>query len=319
MIDIKDILEKAYTYLQSGKHLDAKKQYEKIINLLPEQSIGYIGKSVSMACDSSGCSYDELFCPILLCKNKKIPLEYAENFKLLIDYKTGEYGTTLLMHACAAKQFNVVQILIDLGADINITSHYNTTALWYVAFKKLPNDKISDGRKIAKKLIDMGAAVDVVNKGGVALYNNQTDKEIAKMIKEKHPKTDAGECAGDTKQTNLLNIIFGGILAFGGFVWAFITGKSFIGTICCIILFGIGYYLGEQINKIRTFGRSVAKKSIKIIVLLMMILTALVLLLSRCNNDDSTIYRTCPNCGTKMEAKYVDDDSCTRCDGRDWS
>lgn len=55
-------------------------------------------------------------------------------------------------------------------------------------------DRIN-ARKIAKLLLDKGASVNVTAVG-VALYNKNTDAEIASMIKAKYPNMEKGKAAG---------------------------------------------------------------------------------------------------------------------------
>ena len=100
------------------------------------------------------------------------------------------------MYACGAKRLNVVKSLLDMGADIHKRTNKNTTPLWYVCNKALPEDRLSEGREIARILLDMGADVNITNEGGVALYNKTTDPQIAKMIRYKHPGIEKGAAAG---------------------------------------------------------------------------------------------------------------------------
>jgi len=70
-------------------------------------------------------------------------------------------------------------------------NNYDVNALWYVCYKN-PGQKCEDARKIAKLLLDNGASVNVCNKGGISLYNPNTDPVIAQMIKEKYPQLEQG-------------------------------------------------------------------------------------------------------------------------------
>ena len=51
-------------------------------------------------------------------------------------------------------------------------------------------------RKIAKLLLDNGAIADVTNPGGIALYNKNTDFEIAQMLLAKYPNLEKGKADG---------------------------------------------------------------------------------------------------------------------------
>jgi ankyrin repeat protein len=61
----------------------------------------------------------------------KTPIYYFEK----VINKQDMYGNTLLMYAINLKRFNIVRILINIGADVNKQNHENNTALHYIALQ----------------------------------------------------------------------------------------------------------------------------------------------------------------------------------------
>ena len=198
-----ELLILGYRYLQNFEHIEASAIFDEIVKRVPDERIGYLGKAVALATNDEGCSFDTLFSPIIISKNKNVSQEYELDTQKILDFPCGESGLTLLMHACGAKRVDVVRILLDMGADIHKRSTmHNVTALWMVCNKALPPNKKEEGRNIAKLLLDLGADVDITNKGGVALYNETTDLEIARMITDKYPSLQKGSAAGSNAASN---------------------------------------------------------------------------------------------------------------------
>ncbi|MBR7166023.1 MAG: ankyrin repeat domain-containing protein [Clostridia bacterium] len=194
--DVKELLTLTYKHLKNREHVEAVARFDAIIEKLPNERFGYLGKAAALADNDDGVAYDTLFAPILAAKDKTVSSEYEQDTKKLLDHPCGKYGTTVLMFACGGQRLNVVQALLDMGADIHKRTNQNTTPLWYVCHRALPEEKLSEGREIARILLDMGADVNITNKGGVALYNKTTDSEIARMIRSKHPGIEKGAAAG---------------------------------------------------------------------------------------------------------------------------
>lgn len=195
--NVTELLNVAYENLSNYEGLLAQSRFETIIKQCPNEKIGYIGKSVALAIQNSDC--DVIFEPILIATDKNNSAEFVEETKKLVNHRTSDIGITLLMLACAEKDLDAVRALIDMGADINMRSDSNTTALWQVAFKTLPPERANEGREIARILIDMDADLDVTNTGGVALYNSDTDYQIVQMITEKNPDILMGDAAAKPK------------------------------------------------------------------------------------------------------------------------
>lgn len=186
--DVSTLFYLAIQNLKSRQSAEAEARFDTIIDKLPNERLGYLGKAVSLADNSAGCSYDALFEHVIKAKNKTVSPEYQVETKQILDFQTGIYGTTLLMFACDAKRLTVVEALLEMGADIHIRTNANTTALWYVCFKAIPQEQQLESRKIARILLDKGAEADITNKGGVSLYNKDTDIEISQMLLDKFPQ-----------------------------------------------------------------------------------------------------------------------------------
>ena len=193
--EILNLFTLAYHNLHNGENSKAYAIFERITDKLPNERLGYLGKAVALANDEHGVTFDRLFEPILAARTKDVSPVFAMDTQKIINYSCGKYGSTLLIYACACPSVEVVQALLDMGADINKHCFSNTTPLWHICFKSLPQNKEAEGRKIAQLLLDMGAEVNVTNKGGVALYNINTDSEIEKMIQKKYPGITKGPAA----------------------------------------------------------------------------------------------------------------------------
>ncbi len=192
-IKLKEIMALADTYMEKHQDNEATIIFDHVIQLLPNERVGYFGKAVSMVCGEENVQFDDLFAPVMIAKDKQVSADFAEETNTYLNGGFNTHKINLLMYACSAKRLNVVKALISMGADIHQASNANTTPLWYVCHESLSQNKLIEGREIAKLLLDMGASADVTNNGGVALYNKDTDSEIAKMILEKYPNLKKGE------------------------------------------------------------------------------------------------------------------------------
>ncbi len=74
-----------------------------------------------------------------------------------------EFGSTALIYAVAAHKEEVVKVLLDFGADVNLVDDDGRTALFYSVFWGCPVSTV-------KLLIERGANVDIEDhKGNTAL------------------------------------------------------------------------------------------------------------------------------------------------------
>ena len=225
---VKELLTLAFAHLQVHEHMEATARFDAIIEKLPNERLGYVGKAVALAHDDEE-GYVPSFAPILSAKDKAVSPEYEADTKKLLDYPCNQGSDTMLMYACDAVELEVVQALLDMGADIHKKSNQNTTALWDLCQKSLPEDKLSDGRRIAQILLDMGAEVDITHKNGRALYNRDTDSEIVRMIRAKHPnlKKGSGGVGGKAKKSAFATVLITGmsIFVFGALLFV-ILGEA---------------------------------------------------------------------------------------------
>ena len=195
--DVEEILEAAYDDMGSDDFLEAKARYELVMERKTDSPAGYLG--VAVAAYQNGMSVKT----VLTYISKAIGLTVNDNEKAFVsDILSFECGkkVNLLCMAAANYDYEAVEYLVSIGAPINRRSaEYNVTPLWFIAHDTLKEGKEVTGRKIAKLLLDNGADIDVTNKGGVALYNKNTDYEIASMIRAKFPEAEKGDAAAKKK------------------------------------------------------------------------------------------------------------------------
>lgn len=189
--DVDLLIAEVIIDITEGNYIEAEARFDIIIQKAPNSPIGYVGKALAIVSQENG---EKNALNELRKAFQYTPADDDEkdNLEFFINYEYGENDTTLLMVAAANYDYDAVKYLVDSGADIDAKSAYNVTALWYVCRKKPDETNVEAARKIAKFLLDNGADVDVTNKGGVALYNKETDSEIAKMIKAKFPNAEKG-------------------------------------------------------------------------------------------------------------------------------
>lgn len=193
-LSAEQVFKSACEFLQKGYLLFALCYFDEYIKKNTNSPVGYMGKAIALGC--SGGNELDLVNQIEKASTLTVSADDKENVDYLINQKCGQWEITLLMYAAAHYNYAATEFLVNNGADINVRSKHNVTALWYVAHEALPAGKIDVGRKIAKLLLDNGASADVTNTGGVALYNDQTDYEIASMIKSKNSDLQKGKAAG---------------------------------------------------------------------------------------------------------------------------
>lgn len=74
-----------------------------------------------------------------------------------VNAKNGEWGKTALMEASQVGNIEVVKVLLDAGADVNLKDEYDDTALLFSTWKCRT--------AVTQLLIDKGADVNIQNKG----------------------------------------------------------------------------------------------------------------------------------------------------------
>lgn len=87
-------------------------------------------------------------------------IEISKTNKELLNFPASRFGSTLLMLAIHNHQFDTANLLIDLGADVNIYDQYNGKSAIILACKDVDTDP-----KIVSKLLDHGANVNDIEKG----------------------------------------------------------------------------------------------------------------------------------------------------------
>ena len=311
-------IRSGYQYIKEGKDIEAGRLYDQLIRKLPDQPIGYIGKALSIMIRPGSCTFDELEKQILCARGLTCQPEYRDALVKLVNVQTGSIEGTLLMYMALGCYWEAVKFLLELGADIHLKTNTGATALWFVCRKELPTKRREDGRKIAKRLLELGAEVDVTNNGGVALFNACTDPEISKMIREKHPGQTIGASGGSRTPVTagnevsfawVLGLVFGAV----GIILGTVMDQFLAGFLWAAVLATLGALIGYQIDRIRNEGKSVAGKAIRNMVIFVAVLAVFGMLLGKCAVGDQKSYGYCPNCHTRIETKYIRNGSCWRC------
>ena len=186
-----ELLELGREHLDDDEPTYALYRYNDAVTKAPASIIAYLGKAVAIG--DSGGDEIELVKQLEKASTLTISSDEKEYVDYLINYKCGESEITLLMYATANLSYTATEFLVNYGVNINEKSTNNVTALWYVARKELASNKIEEGRKIARLLIDKGAELNVKAASGIDLYNNNTDAEIAAMIRAKNPSMEKGQ------------------------------------------------------------------------------------------------------------------------------
>ena len=203
--EVASILALASANLKNKDMESALIRYESVINKMPNEKVGYLGKALAMY------DFDDLNSmrsPLKTAMSKQASAEYAGEVKKILGCGVGQYSENLLMIAANMYWPAEVEMLVEQGADINAKSGVNTTALWYVCFRK-PGENADEARRIARILLDKGAQIDVTNKGGVSLLNADTDPEIVRMIKAKHPNAQKGTKAASSGGCYVATAVYG--------------------------------------------------------------------------------------------------------------
>ena len=226
-----EILEKARETLQNGYSRFALGYFDEYIKKDPESSVGYLRKAfVLLGLGEYEASANE----VASASKYAVKESEKEYVKRLIGMTPGLFSsttflfssTTLLMNAAECKNYDAVKYLVDLGAEVDAKKTTGETALWYVCNSTfVAIEDLINARKIAKLLLDKGASVNVTSTGGVALYNKNTDAEIASMIKAKYPNMEKGKAAGDMEKGKAAGDMEKGKAAGGCYVATAVYGS----------------------------------------------------------------------------------------------
>lgn len=323
--DIQQLLTRGYSHLLREDYQQADACYRQVTEKLPDQPVGYIGRARALAIRPDGFSYSELSLPILRCRNLHCDPEYREELTKLVNLQSGAGGLPLISFAAHGYRYDMVKVLVDLGAEVDLRCDNKTSPLWFVCRKWIPEEHLENGRKIALLLLEMGAEVDVTNSGGIPLYNQHTDPEIAAMILRYHPNAVKGCAPGSNPQQSGSSgegVSIALCLGLGGAAIGIILGtvfdKFFAGFLWAAVLGIVGAILGGQIDNIRQQGREALGKAVRNLLIGVAALGIFGMLLANCVRDDRS-FGYCPNCGSRMETQYIRGGSCSRCNGTDWN
>lgn len=262
-----DLQIKKIPILLEEKNFDKLKSiFEFLIEVMPNERLGYIGMALYTYANPNIRS-KEYITYINYAKKAECSLKYKEYCDILINYNKNIYaGNTLLMKATKLYLPKTVQALIDMGADVNIRSYSNATALWYISHTALNKEKYENGIKIAEILINNNAEIDVVNNINVSLFSEKTDPKIAELIKNKYPNAEPVKSTS-AKETKVSVVVPNfsktlAILLLVSFsIYAVLTGKIFSGVILGFISAAIGFCIGLYLeNKIKDSNGKLKEK-----------------------------------------------------------
>lgn len=202
---IEAVLDKGCDLIEDGDGTKALALYKCIVAKYPNSAAAHIGKAAADGLENTGDR------GIALSVEQAAKCTISENEKEYIDriYDIKLGGKLTLLMFCCNQSFEAVEYLVGLGADINQRSNRGGTALWFVAYATPSDGKENLCRRVAKFLLDNGAEWDITNKGGVALYNSDTDYEIAQMIRTKYPEASKGAKAGGSGGCYVATCVYG--------------------------------------------------------------------------------------------------------------
>lgn len=314
--EIQKLIAEGYQCLQRKDHEGAMRRYTRLTQLLPAQPIGYLGQ-VHAKLMVEGCTLRQVTDGIMHCKGLTVDPEYCADTDRVLNMGTGQYGNLLLVFPCLCFDFDAAEVLVDLGIDVHHVNNAGVNALWYVCHDTIPENCRVDGIRIAKMLLDMDVDINVKNKGGVALLNSSTDREIAKMIRNRRPGAVKGDApASSQKSGTSVAVILGCTGAAIAFILGTVLDKFLASFLWAAVLGGGLAFFGSQIDHIREEGRDALGKAIRNMLIVLAVLIGIVMIAVGNFKSNQKVYGRCPGCGERMETKYIDyvRDRCTRCD-----
>ena len=185
-----EVFEAAMENIMMEEYIEADAHFSIIVERKPDSPVGYVGKALANCCaDNKYVEYIRK-----AAEYKPTSDEDRERLAMVINEPNHENNITLLMSCAAAYDYESVEYLVASGADVHAKCN-GATALWLVCYSKIDENKVEAARKTAEILLNSGAEVDVVNDGGVALLNPNTEYGIIRLIKERYPDATLGEAA----------------------------------------------------------------------------------------------------------------------------
>jgi len=189
-LNIEDLLNLAKQHLNNQEPTFASYRYKNVIKKEPTCTIAYLGLAVAII--EYGGQVTNAIEQINLSAKQTTIINNKDYLNFLLNYKCGDSKRTLLAFTCDKLDYNASSYLIKLGADVNALDVNGTTPLWKLASFNISSSNPELTRQLAKLLIDHNAKLNITSKDGRALYNNHTDVEIAKMIRQKDSTIQKG-------------------------------------------------------------------------------------------------------------------------------
>lgn len=166
----------------------------------PENFLKVLIDEMSAGCDPSKRN-EVAFTKILELNMLSIAKKFLESTLVIDLNKVVVCGSPVLSWAVHNKKSDIIKLLIDKGADINIRDGNWNDTLLLVAIRY-------DDRVSAKILIDEGANIDLINNNGVTALHRaiiaSKHVELAKMLIEAGANLDLPDSDGDTPLLNTI-------------------------------------------------------------------------------------------------------------------
>jgi len=188
MSDIHSLFQQALETLGAGKADHAWQAYEQLIRSCPQEPAGYLGLAHAMLASPDYATREQVLQTLSQAVSCPGSPEFAENRRELLHYGSGDTQKTLLMIACESLRYDLVQGLVQLGANIHMKTTDGETALFFAVSRPHSKEQQKEALRIAEYLLSLGAEADIRSADGTPLYHKGIDRGILKRIAKRYPQ-----------------------------------------------------------------------------------------------------------------------------------